>query len=361
MRIGKWISLGIIPALLCSCSLLPQEEEYVRKPMIRSYVQAEYDLSYVQFGDVVLTENIACKYMPVSTQQLCFTVGGVYYDEIYVEKGDLVQKGDLVAQLEVSGLDEEIESLQKQMEDMYRSISNLQEQRALAVDSQRRILAAMSSAQAAGQKTPEELRAEYDEQIETIEENLEIYAMRLEEAQAELAERSLYAGIDGAVTFVRKIEEGTKSVEGDLVVSIADATNSVFSAETANYDLLLEGTIVSIFTNKEYWPAEVVSAQALGLEEEYSKTGKKTVYFRLTTPNADLESGDRGSLTLVIAESRDTLYIPKGALHTVEGRNFVYQMDEQGLKTMVDVEIGLTTNNYVEILSGLAEGDNVIC
>ncbi len=358
MRLGKWLCVGMVPALLCSCALLPQEEEYVSKPMIRSYVQAEYKLGYVQYGDVVLTEILSCKYMPVSTEQLKFNVGGIYYDEIFVEKGDLVQKGDLVAQLDVSGLDDEIESLQASVDAAERNIRNLREQMTLAVDSQRRILSAAGNAD--GLKTAEEVQKEYTDQIEKLEGDLEISNMRLSEAMDKLASRSLYAGIDGAVTFVRKLENGSRSNEGELVVSIADATSSVFSAETANADLLPAGAVVDILIKKEYVPATIVSAQELGLDEKINDAGRKTVYFRLNTPDADLESGDRGTLTITVRESKDTLYIPSKALQTVDSRTFVYQADENGLKRMKNVEIGLVTNHYIEILSGLSEGENVI-
>lgn len=360
MRMGKWISITAMAALLCSCSLLPQEEEYVSMPVIRSYEQREYELSYVQFGDVTLTETLPCKYMPVSTEQLVFPVGGVYYNGIYVEKGDIVHKGDLLAQLDVTALLEEQEQLETQRSKMQQEMDNLIEQRTLAVDSQRRILSVMSPDEAARQKTPEEVQREYDVHIQRSEEDIALCDMRLEEVRQKIAQRSLYAGIDGAVTYVRPIDTGAKSSEGELVVSIADATNSVFSAETLNYALLETGTEVSILSKKEYLSAVTVSAEELSLEEAFSKTGKKTVYFRLLAPNADLESGDRGTLTLTVAVAEDVLFIDKDALHTVDGRNFVYQMDENGLKTMVDVEIGLVSNNYVEIRSGLSEGDNVI-
>ena len=360
MRFGKWLSLAVVPALLCSCSLLPQEEEYISTPTIRSYTQAEYKLSYVQYGDVTLTENISCRYLPVSSQTLSFNVGGVYYDEIFVQKGDLVQKGQLLAQLDVSGLDESIEALQLRIASLERSIRNLNEQSDLAADAQSRLLATLSAQEAKHEKTPEEIREQYDAQIQTLKDDLEVSRLRPEEEQTKLEQRRLYAGIDGAVTYVRKLEQGSRSVEGELVVSIADAGTSVFSGATKNYELLPEGTEVSIYCSKEYLPATVVSAESLGLEEKIGEKGEKTLYFQLLSPNAALESNDRGTLILTLDQSKDTLYIEIDALYTVGERTFVYHMDEDGLKQMIDVEIGLVTPFYVEILSGLSEGDNVI-
>lgn len=360
MRIGKWLSLGVIPALLCSCSLLPQEEEYVSTPTIRAYTQAEYELSYVQFGDVILNENIPCSFLPVSTQSLSFPVSGILYDEILVQEGDLVEKGQLLGQLDMSGLEESVLKAEEEIASLERSAAYLREQCALETDAQARTLAAMTPEQAASARTPEDVQEDYGARITAVEDSIAISRLRLEEQQAQLAQRQLYADIDGAVTYVRKYDEGTRSVEGELVISIADAGTSVFSGATLNYDLLPEGKLVTINSNKESLPAVVVSAASLGLEETFSEKGAKTLYFQLQAPSMNLESGDRGTLVLTLAESHDTLFITSEALHSVDGRHFVYQMDENGLKTMVDVEIGLVTTRYVEILSGLSEGDNVI-
>jgi len=360
LRFAKWLALAALPAFLCSCSLLPQEEEYLSKPTLRSYFQAEYELSYVQFGDVTLTENISCKYLPATTESLAFNVGGVYFDEIFVEKGDLVQKGQLLAQLDVSGLEESIEQRKESIAALERSIRNLEEQCELAVSAQERLLCALDPSQAAAQTTPEEVREGYQKQLVPLEDELSISRMRLEEEQAKLEQRRLYAGIDGAVTYVRNVDRTMRSSEGELIISLADASSSVFTGATLNYDLLPEGAEVSIYSQKEYMPATIVSAQSLGLEESYTKKGEKTLYFQLHTPNAMLETNDRGTLVLTLDQRTDTLFIEKDALYTVGERTFVYHMDEKGLKQMIDVEVGLTTPFYVEILSGLSEGDNVI-
>lgn len=357
---GKWLFLAAIAMLLCSCSLLPQEEEYISKPLIRDYRQSEYKLSYVQFGDVVLTETISCKYMPVQSEYLSFSVGGEFYDEIYVQKGDLVKKGQLLAQLDVSDLLEEIDSLERHISALERSIRDLSEQCALETDAQTRLLSSLSAQERASLRTVEDIQEQYDRQMLPIRDDLQISKLRLEEEQRKLENRRLYANFDGAITYVRDIQPGDRSVEGKNFIGMADASNSVFTAGTKNYEFLPEGAHVSILCNKEYLEAEVVSAKSLGFEETFDKSGAKTMYFRLLSPGVHLETNEHGTLTIVLDESKDTLYIPSGALHTVDDRYFVYQADENGIKVMVDVEVGLMTQKYVEILSGLAEGDGVI-
>ena len=358
MRRGKWLALAIGAMWLCSCSLLPAEKEQRSVPVIRGYTQPEYTLSYAQWGDVVLTEVISCRYMPVSVEMLAFPIGGEYYGGVYVQKGDIVHKGDLLAELDTQGLDERISTAEADIASREMEIRHLAERRDLEVANRRSLLAADASA---SQESAEDLAVRWDTRIRAAKESLAVAQERLEELRASLAQRRLYAGIDGAVTYVRTISDGARSVEGEAFVRVADASNSVFFGQTENWELLPDGASVTLTIKHEDVEARVVSAESLGLPDEgINNKGQKTVYFRLAAPDGTLESGDRATLTLLLAQSQDTLYIPAKALHSVSGRTFVYQKDERGLKVMVDVEVGLVTNSLVEILSGLEAGDNVI-
>lgn len=74
----------------------------------------------------------------------------------------------------------------------------------------------------------------------------------------------------------------------------------------------------------------------------------------------DLESGDRGTLTLTLDTREDTLYVNSKAISRADGRAFVYYIDEGGMRRMQEVETGLETGKLTEILSGLDEGDEII-
>lgn len=360
MRAGKWLCIPLVAVALCSCTLLPVEEEYTSRPTIHSYAGTEYSLGYVQFGDVVCTESVSCKYMAVNKETLAFDVGGELFGGVYVAKGDLVEKGQLLAELDCTAVNQAIADAESTVADMDTQIANLLEKKSLAVQTQTKLYAAADPSARESMQTPDEVAESYDDRLQSLQDRLSIAQLRLEEKYAELDRRQLRAGITGAVTFVRDFEQGERSVEGTSFVSVSDASNSVFYGSTVNYHLLPEGSVIPIYVNKEYLDAEVVYAESLGLEESYDKKGARKIYFRLVEPEAALMESERGTITLTLAESRDTLYIPLDALHEVNGRTFVYQVDDLGLKIMTDVTPGLYANKYVEILSGLQEGDNVI-
>ena len=98
----------------------------------------------------------------------------------------------------------------------------------------------------------------------------------------------------------------------------------------------------------------------MGLEAPDPNEEKQTVYLKLLEPAVELESGDRGSITVTIDTRTEVLYVNSNAVTTVDDHSFVYVLGDDGLRHMVDVEIGLETGKLTEIVSGLNAGDEII-
>ena len=63
----------------------------------------------------------------------------------------------------------------------------------------------------------------------------------------------------------------------------------------------------------------------------------------------------------VVLDSReDVLYVNKKAIKTAGGKQFVYVLNESGLRESKDVTVGAEFGDVIEILSGLKEGDSVL-
>ncbi|WP_326645475.1 efflux RND transporter periplasmic adaptor subunit [Streptosporangium sp. NBC_01755] len=73
-------------------------------------------------------------------------------------------------------------------------------------------------------------------------------------------------------------------------------------------------------------------------------------------PPADLMVGQTASVTVTVAKSAETLYVPAQAVKTSEG---ISRVTVQGGTERV-VETGVRGDQYVEITSGLAENDRVV-
>ena len=72
-----------------------------------------------------------------------------------------------------------------------------------------------------------------------------------------------------------------------------------------------------------------------------------------------IHDGHHKGVEIILDQLKDVLYVPVQAVVDVNGRNVCYLLDEEGNLISREVEVGAFNNNYIEIKSGLAEGDKV--
>jgi multidrug efflux pump subunit AcrA (membrane-fusion protein) len=72
-----------------------------------------------------------------------------------------------------------------------------------------------------------------------------------------------------------------------------------------------------------------------------------------------LEVGDLARATIVLEEARDVLFLPPQALRIYQGRRFAVLVDGDR-RTRVDVDLGIESEDRVEIRGGLKEGQVVV-
>ena len=61
----------------------------------------------------------------------------------------------------------------------------------------------------------------------------------------------------------------------------------------------------------------------------------------------------------VLERKEDVLWLPPAAIRTFEGRKFVV-IQEGAIQRRVDVTVGIESDDRVEIVSGVEEGDVVV-
>ena len=355
----------LIPALLAatmllsSCALLPEEEVPQAAPLIRSYEREAFQTAFVQREDLILTQKISCTYVPVQKETLSFALGGEYIDEVLVQVGDSVKAGDVLAQLRLDNIKERIAQTQSEIVQTQLRLKQLNAQEKIALR-RSEIENAQRTAEEK-QEASEKLEETFAARRQSISDTLYLKEVTLEALQKDLAERQIIAPFDGTITYTAKIKDGDMSVFGYTVVTVADSTLSLFRAETEYWSSFAPGDAAEIAVSKAVYQATVVDEAELGITPGEKVEGKKAyVYFKLDEPSFELESGDRGSVTLVLDERLDVLTVPKDAVSTAGDRSIVYYQREDGMKAYKVVEVGITVNRRTEIISGLSEGESVI-
>lgn len=358
MRYFKIVLACLLCTMLCACALLPQEEVRRSAPLLRETASENFKLSYVTRGDLEQTKKLSCTYVPLQTASVKFGVSGEYVDEIYVKVGDTVKKGDLLGQLRMDGVDEKIENLNFEISKAKLNKAHLEEDRILALERQRVLYAKDAKALAEAILS---INESYDNSLRSYDDSLELMQMELEKLKADKKLRQLISPIDGTVTYARKYQASSLSDENERAITVADASMSLFSANTENWDMLNVGDRVTITCKKVDYEAIVADETALGLEKIEREAGKRSiVYFTLATPAFDLEDNAKGTLTLVLDSRYDVLLVPQDAISTANGETICYVRDAEGMKTYKKVKLGLNANRYYEVIEGLVEGEEVI-
>jgi multidrug efflux pump subunit AcrA (membrane-fusion protein) len=79
------------------------------------------------------------------------------------------------------------------------------------------------------------------------------------------------------------------------------------------------------------------------------------------TPQKDVRGGMTVSVSIITDVAADVLAVPSSAVKTAtDGSSYVQVLGDDGLPTSVTVETGMITDSYVQILSGLTEGQEIV-
>jgi HlyD family secretion protein len=82
-------------------------------------------------------------------------------------------------------------------------------------------------------------------------------------------------------------------------------------------------------------------------------------YILIDDKSEDLMPGMTTTAEIIMADLRDVLYVPLSAVTVRQGREVCYVTDGSK-RTATPVEVGLANENFIEIKSGLKEGDRVL-
>lgn len=314
---------------------------------VKEASRAEYRMTTVKRGDITLKETVRVEYFAARQENLGFGMSGLYYDQINVAVGDDVKTGDVLATLECTEIDADIAECHSKKISLETEIARSQ--------------ALLDLLDERGADDPDR-RHEYEVAIRDAQDECAVMDAELARLEEMRAGRVIIAPIDGIVSFIREIEPGETSVTGRIVLTVTDLDSCAFYTTVNNPDAVDPEAIYTITVDNADYDLMLADPEEMGIEVTplNEKSTRTQLYFRLLTPNANLSTGDTGKFTVIGDSRSDVLYIPSIALTTVDGVTSVYVPDENGLMTVRNVETGLDTGSYVEILSGLEEGDQVI-
>lgn len=158
----------------------------------------------------------------------------------------------------------------------------------------------------------------------------------------------------------RKAEPGEIITAGTKVLSLVDSSRMKVDCTLSEADaaILQPGMEVQVTVEAmgADYPGRIVYVSPA--MDEANKSYQ--VRIELLGEELQLKAGLFAHTSLDILQRPDTLFVPKEAVLSRNGRQLVFVLDEENRAQMREVRLGLINDESDEILSGLEEGDRVI-
>lgn len=220
--------------------------------------------------------------------------------------------------------------------------------------------------------------------LDTAKFNYDTAVSTLTEAESDVAETVITAPMDGVVVGEPKTV-GTMAVQGNsnptVIMRIADTSTKQILAKVDETDI---GKIqigqdatftVDAFTDRTFtahvskiaktdtsntWDTNGTSSTS---SSGSSSSSSSVIYYYVTLdvddPDDVLKLGMTARVDITTSQKDDALVVPIAALKTNDSGSYVIRVDANGQTEQVPVTTGIYSDEYVEILSGLTQGDKV--
>jgi multidrug efflux pump subunit AcrA (membrane-fusion protein) len=389
-RFQRWSFFAAILVMLWSssgCSKQPayndpgQEADVTEVPTPIVPTKPTYT---VQRGNVVKQIEFTGRVTPIKEAELSFHTNG-YIRKILIQRGDSVKAGQVLADLEVSDLENQLaqaelnqKTSQTQLISAQQTISDtMAEARIQLKVEQIKLEQAMYNLQTMGGKDKEfnfrmqeqmvelaqlkvdRLERGVDPQLVLAVESSRLTVQRLKD---QINNAQIIAPFDGAITSININNEGQAVAAYAPVITVGDTNQLEVSADLfgdSGVADLSQGMAVTI-EPRDRPGSEQITGVIRYVPGGAPGEQDKTTRISLDSPpsEANLGMSDLVLVKAVIQSIDNVLWLPPQAIREFEGRQFVVVQDDQGLHR-VDVKVGVEGNERVEILSGLTEGQIV--
>lgn len=386
---GKNLSLVIF--VMVFLGLIVAIPYYFLVPKEETYKLQHFDFAKVSVRDFVITVPAQGKVVASEKVEVVAPANGDVI-QVYCKPGDLVQKGDLLVELESEKLREDYAKAESQYHEKNTEMATLKLQHEIKVKELNQEIADQESSL---QKLKKELPtweklydlgelslAQYETEEKKIEETIRILAdskemkqyqlrihqISLEDIEAVIADslksmekikkamekNRVRADITGKVIAI-PVKIGNSIQIGETVAEIIDETSLLVEGEvalTAIEDVAV-GQLVAIRVGGQNFPGKVSYISPVAKESAVPIQ----VQFEQVPENLRAEAAV--SLEIETGVLKDRLALPRGRYLSSGQERFVFVVDENNAEKK-EVTFGLINGNYIQVKAGLQEGDQVI-
>lgn len=196
------------------------------------------------------------------------------------------------------------------------------------------------------------------EQDQTASE-LQVNQAELSLAKARLEKTRIMAPFDGVVG-LRKVSLGDYLTTGQDIVTLFDLSQLKvdFRLPEATLAEVAEGQRIEV--QLDAFAGQTFIGQVYVVDPQIDLNGRSLlVSARIPNQSGKLLAGQFARVTLILSSKENALFVPETALVPQGLQQFVYQVVD-GKAVWTEVKVGKRVGARVEILDGLAAGDEVV-
>jgi macrolide-specific efflux system membrane fusion protein len=317
----------------------------------------------VQLGEVAEQVSFDAQVYPIQETQLFFTVTGKV-KELFVNAGDVVTRGQLLAILDTTQEETELVTIEAELAQLEEDYNHARYKADLGLQIAEMTLDLYKLQNRSEQEIKiQELQVELaqialDEIVEPV--NIQVKRERVAELKTIIANASLLSPADDHVLFVL-LGSGRVVDPQTPVVSLGDPTQLEVRGRLTGSDIerLREG-MPAVIKLKNGSISSNGSVRLL--PAPYGSGNGENIHIQfegVSLAEEGYEIMGWVRVTIIIDRHENALWLPPEAVNDIGGRIFVF-IQEGETTRRVDVKLGLVTSERVEILEGLSEGQTIV-
>lgn len=318
-----------------------------------------YETVEAAYGDYVVSAigNVSAVYLQKA--ELSWDKSGSRFNEVLVEKGQEVKKGDVLITFTVESSKADLVELYLQRERKWDAYLEGKEKRLAEIEAAKQKAQLLSSYdQQIENLKIEKLQAQYDAYV--FETTRSVYAIddKIREKEAVIEDNALIAPFDGVIDKVSNVYIGAETTSGQVLITMHSTENMLLQAKGAASDLRynMPVTIVSGrgATAKYHSGRVVVAPNVLP-----SDVSSDQVLIKL---DEDIKENDLSKQISYQANKellQNVLLVPQGALNMELGKNFVHVLEGENVETKY-VVVRYTRNSDIWVMEGISDGQVLV-
>ena len=216
----------------------------------------------------------------------------------------------------------------------------------------------LSSQEAVAESDPSAVTAEEKEKMEITNNLSELDQMSAQEL-VEAAKKGIKADFNGVITKVSVVEGATTTLGTELfTLQNTDKVDVNVNVSKYDYDKLKEGQSAEITLAGKTYEGEVTSISHVATQNEKGAS-LIAADVRIKNPDEDIFLGVDAKVKIHAEEADDVVVLPAEVVNIGKDGSFCYVI-ENGVITRKDITTGISSDEYIEVLDGIQEGDEVI-